>query len=88
MKRLVIVMILMIILCSGCSGCEPLSSKDYSTKFDESEAIHKIPLPSNATHIIDRGNGWIEFSLDDNRFLFICYGYSGHGAWSAITQIK
>lgn len=43
-------------------------------------------LPANAHNITDKGNGWITFELDGNKYLYRCW-CRGHRGYAAITQI-
>jgi len=42
-------------------------------------------LPKDAINVVEKGNGWVEFDLDDCRYLFhrSSYGYNG---FEAITK--
>lgn len=44
-------------------------------------------LPMNAEVITEHGNGWIEFELEGNRFLYR-HVKSGYAGYEALTQIK
>jgi uncharacterized membrane protein len=47
----------------------------------------KNHLPAQATNIIDKGNGWSQFTLDGKVFLYHKY-INGHAGFECITQIK
>jgi len=72
MKKLLIVLLIVLIF----SGCAKIGVEN-AAKF----------LPPNAIVLTDHGNGWIEFELEGNVFLFNRVKLS-YGGLSSITQIK
>lgn len=45
-------------------------------------------LPFEAENVVDKGNGWIQFDLDENTYLFLYQQVGGGGRATAITQVK
>lgn len=79
MKKL-IVLILLVLFLVGCgSGSGNIM---YEVDVDASDLI-----PLNADLIRDHGNGWVEFELEGNRYLFRHLKSAGRG-YSAVTQIR
>jgi len=52
-----------------------------------SKKVSSNNIPIEAKNIIDIGNGWVIFELNENKFLFY-RETNGHKGFTAITQIK
>lgn len=75
MKKFIIILILVVLLMTGCA-------------LDVSQSNDNNILPINSTNFVNKGNGWITFEFEGNRFLYhkeIQCG--GHRGYEAITQI-
>lgn len=79
--KLFVLIIFIVVLFSSCYG----GSGHITWALTANES--SIYLPNNAMNVVDRGNGWVEFDLDENRYLFFYRKLAG-GRASAITQIK
>lgn len=80
MKKFLVIAVLVIILasCTGGSG-----AVYWELAADEADFI----LPDNAINVVDKGNGWIQFDLDDNTYLLL-YRKHGSGRATAVTQVQ
>jgi len=74
--------LIMTILFAGCSY-QSSHEGDLSQGSDQASEYAVLKLPAGATDIVKKGNGWVSFSLDGDKFLFLYI--SPHGA--ALTQI-
>ncbi len=56
------ILVIAVVLCAGLTGCN----------FDEPITAAQAPphLPTGATEITDKGNGWVTFRLDGRLFLY------------------
>jgi len=70
MKKLRLFLIILIIFACSCG-----------TMSDQPQA-----LPSNATNIVDLGNGWVQFTLEENNFIYH-KEYSGNTGYEGISQV-
>ena len=84
MKKIIlfVVLILMVIMLSSCLG-----GASGHLFWDITAAESNVIIPFDATNAVDKGNGWIQFDLDGNTYLFL-YRKVGSGRAAAITQIK
>jgi len=80
MKKIFIVF-LILALFTGCFGGS--GSLYWELTASNSDFI----LPFEAENVIDKGNGWVQFDLDENTFLFL-YRKHGSGRATAVTQVK
>jgi len=71
MKKLLFIILITLLICA----CETGQSHKASA------------LPVGAINVVDKGNNWVEFTLDGKRFLYhkSTGSYSGY---ECITQIK
>lgn len=63
MKKALVLVVLVVVLFSGCMGGS--GSIYWELTAEEANFI----LPNNAINIENKGNGWIQFDLDDNTYL-------------------
>lgn len=63
----------------GCNSA-PETPQEFQNRYTQL-------LPTDSTNILDKGNGWVEFELDGNRFLFRRIGH-GTDVTECNTQIK
>ena len=74
MKAKFVLVLIVIVLSFAILGCE-VSSDDSGS------------LPKNATVVRNHGNGWVEFQLEGNTYLFY-RGSAGYKGYMALTQIR
>lgn len=79
--KLLVLIVFIVVLFSSCTG----GSGHITWELTASES--STYLPDAAMNVVGRGNGWVEFDLDENRYLFY-YRKLASGRASAITQIK
>lgn len=51
------------------------------------ESIQTNYLPNGAANVIDKGNGWYEFELEGNKFMYFKHG-AGDMSTAGVTQVK
>ena len=75
MRKLLILTVIILLLVVGCT-------------IKESQINTKESLPLNATSIVFKGNGWITFEFEGNKFLYHKESQGGgYRGYEAITQI-
>ena len=83
MKRFLVVLVLMILLFAGCSDTGGSGSVYWELTAEKADFI----LPTDATNVQTLGNGWVQFDLGEDTFMFL-YRKSGTGRAAAVTQVQ
>lgn len=76
---------LIVLLALFSLGCSAKSLMGFRVEVNPANAERLIP--ANAQVITNHGNGWIEFELEGNRYLFRHLKSGFHG-YETLTQIK
>lgn len=51
------------------------------------DSSNPAKLPTNATNVSDKGNGWVTYELDGMKFLYH-KAYAGYKGYESITRIN